>query len=122
MEIFRIFFSNHFIKNPQTTIALTFLIHIISAILRWFAGGLKGLFAKHLKGSLVKGATYFLKTEVKCTKKLCRFNKSVSDLETFIDYFCTSWKKFLNICFPAPKAWTSELRSQCSLPKSVLKC
>ena len=51
-------------------------------------------------------------------KEAYGFNKSASNLETF-DYFCTSWKKFLNICFPAPKAWTSELRSQCSLPKSV---
>ena len=35
-RIFRIFYSNYFIKNPQTTIALTFLTHIISAI-----GGVK---------------------------------------------------------------------------------
>ena len=31
-QIFRIFFSNYFIKNPQTTMALTFLTHIISEI------------------------------------------------------------------------------------------
>ena len=31
-QIFRIFFKTHFSKNPQTTIALTFLTHIISAI------------------------------------------------------------------------------------------
>ena len=31
-QIFRIYFFNYFIKNPQTTIALTFLTHIISAI------------------------------------------------------------------------------------------
>ena len=32
VQIFRIFFLNYFIKNSQTTIALTFLTHIISAI------------------------------------------------------------------------------------------
>ena len=31
-HIFRIFFFNYFIKNPQTTIAPKFLTHIISAI------------------------------------------------------------------------------------------
>ena len=31
-QISRIYIFNHFIKNPQTTIALTFLTHIISAI------------------------------------------------------------------------------------------
>ena len=31
-QIFRIHFFNHFIKNPQPTIALTFLTHIISDI------------------------------------------------------------------------------------------
>ena len=31
-QIFRMYFLNCFIKNPQTTIALTFLTHIISAI------------------------------------------------------------------------------------------
>ena len=31
-QIFRTYFFNHFIKNPQTTIALTFLTHIISDI------------------------------------------------------------------------------------------
>ena len=36
-QIFRIFFSNYFIKNLQTTITLTFLTHIISAI-----GGVAG--------------------------------------------------------------------------------
>ena len=31
-QIFRIYFFKDFIKNPQTTIALTFLTHIISGI------------------------------------------------------------------------------------------
>ena len=31
-QIFRTFFTNYFIKNPQSTIALTFLTHIISGI------------------------------------------------------------------------------------------
>jgi hypothetical protein len=30
-QIFRIYFFNYFIKNPQTTIALTFLTYVISA-------------------------------------------------------------------------------------------
>ena len=38
-QIFRIFFLNYFMKNPQTTIAPTFLTHIISAI-----DGVKGKF------------------------------------------------------------------------------
>ena len=32
LKIFRIYFFNNFSKNPQTTIALTFLTHIISGI------------------------------------------------------------------------------------------
>ena len=31
-QIFRIYFLNHLIKNPQTTTALTFLTYIISAV------------------------------------------------------------------------------------------
>ena len=31
-QTFSIYFFNYFIKNPQTTIALTFLTHIISGI------------------------------------------------------------------------------------------
>jgi ABC-type uncharacterized transport system ATPase subunit len=36
-HIFRIYFLNYLFKNPQTTIALTFLTHNISDIARWCA-------------------------------------------------------------------------------------
>ena len=49
------FFSNfqdifyHFIKNPQTTIALTFLTHIISAIGGVCHNGVENLIKSELK-------------------------------------------------------------------------
>ena len=63
-QIFRIHIFNHFIKNPQTTIALTFLNHIISDI-----GGV----ITHNVNRTIKPRTVFA---VESFKKICRVNNS----------------------------------------------
>ena len=57
-QIFRIYSFNYFIKNPQTTIALTFLTHIISTI-----GGV-GRQVEFLIYCIVNGVCRFLENSV----------------------------------------------------------
>ena len=59
-QIFSIYFFNHFIKNQKTTIAITFLTHIISNI-----GGVSGqIFVLCVNGSICRKSSMTLKYEM----------------------------------------------------------